>query len=644
MRKVGVDLRRSRVLAILCVLVVGVLIGTFASADEDRANEPPVIMSTSLPDGEQGSLYIFQLTATDPDDDVNDLEWSDDTDMFDVNETGTILFGPENEDVGYNYFNVTVEDPGGGSDTVEFRLYINNVNDPPSLNYIPPQQAMEDQEYSLNVSEYVEDPDLLLPSEFRDRITYRDDTVSLNTNVETGEVKWRPSNDDVGELFFTITVTDTKGRSAQQEIKITVSNTNDAPVIGIIGKQKLVQGRSYTFIIPVTDQDMEVSGYQEVLSFNNDNTDLFEIERATGRISFTPENSHVGIWEVKVSVTDKAGATASKVIVFDVENENDRPSIEYVSAQTVDEGELFQLQMVTIDPDMELRLVDGEPVDPDEVLVYRTNSTRITIDHWSGLLSFTPNDADMRRGVLVVRVTVVDSSSETATVDITFRVVDVNHPPNDLMIIGLEDGQVVRTDEKYQVAASARDDRDSPGDLEFKFSIGEELLGKVQDFEWVPDGEGPYPFTLEVTDSEGASNRLVLLIIILNIPVLPDIMDPLPNDIIEEEEDVRFELDFPEDALDPEKDYTINVTSNVTGLLISTEVEEEMSFDTGRLPLGPHTITITLSDGTNEASTSLNITVERPTMKPGSPGMGLAISLAILAVVGTALVVSRRRG
>ena len=121
-------------------------------------------------------------------------------------------------------------------------------------------------------------------------------------------------------------------------------------------------------------------------------------------------------------------------------------------------------------------------------------------------------------------------------------------------------------------------------------------------------------------------------------------MEPLPNEIIDEEEDVRFELEFPEDTMDPEKDYTINVSSNVSGLLFTGEVEEEMAFDTGRLPLGPHTITITLSDGTNEASTSLNITVERPTMKPGSPGMGAMISLAILAVVGTALVVYRRRG
>ena len=122
MRKVGVDMRRSRVLAILGVLVVGVLIGTFSSAAEDRANEPPIIMVSQLPDGEQDSYYSFNLTATDPDDDVNDLEWSDDSDMFDVNDHGGISFLPGNEDVGFNFVNITVEDPGGLNDTVEFEV------------------------------------------------------------------------------------------------------------------------------------------------------------------------------------------------------------------------------------------------------------------------------------------------------------------------------------------------------------------------------------------------------------------------------------------------------------------------------------------------------------------------------------------
>ncbi len=637
-------MRITNVMTILCVLVACALMATPTFASEDRSSEPPVINEVLLPDGIQDTPYIFNLTATDPDNDASELYWSDDTDLFDISGTGAIYFMPANKDVGYNLFNVTVADPAGNIDTAEFQLFIANVNDPPILRWIPDQIAPEGEQFVLELSDYVEDPDLELPSEFRDRITYRDDTTTVDTNVETGRVTWTPDNSDVGELFFVATIQDSKGRYDQQEIKITVTNTNNPPDIGIIGKQNLVQGRLFTFIIPVTDPDMEVYGYKEVLSFRNDNTDLFEIDEATGRISFTPENNHVGIWEVKVSVTDKVGATASKVIVFDVENENDRPSIDYVRAQTVEDGELFQLQIVAGDPDMEPRLVDGESVDPDEVLEYRTNSTRITIDRWSGLLSFTPNDDDLRMKVLVVRVTVVDRSSDMTTVDITFTVVDVNRPPIDLKIIGLEDGQVVRTDEKYEVAFSAKDDSDSPGDLDFKFYIGEELLGKVQNFEWVPEGEGLCPLTLEVTDSEGASTRLVLWIIILNIPVLPDIMEPLPNDIIDVEEEVRFELDFPEDAMNPEKDYTINVSSNVSGLLFTGEVEEEMAFDVGRLPLGPHTITITLSDGTNEASTSLNITVERPTMKPGSPGMGVAISLAIMAVVGTALVVYRKRG
>jgi hypothetical protein len=612
-------------------------------ASGDRANEPPVITEVLLPDGEQDRGYVFNLTAVDPDDDESELVWSDDTDMFDITEAGMIFFMPKNGDVGYNYFNATVEDPGGNTDTEVFSLFIANVNDPPELNYIPPQTASEGELFVLELSVYVEDPDLELPSEFRDRITYRDDTTKLDTNVETGQVTWTPDNDDVGEHFFMATITDTKGRSAQQEIKITVTNTNNPPVIGIIGKQNLVQGRDYSFIIPVSDPDFDAYGYDEELSFSNDYTDLFVIDAAMGRIYFTPENKHVGIWEVTVTVTDAADATSSRVITFDIENENDKPSIEYIPAQNAIVGELLELQIIATDPDMEARLVDGGPVDPNEALEYRCNSTRVTLDRYTGLLSFTPNMDDARRKVLVVRLTVVDTSSETSTVDIMFAVSVVNRPPSNLRIIGMEDGQVVRTDEKYPLSASAKDDNDGQVDLEFRWYIGEDLLSQVQNFQWIPEGEGPLPMTLEVTDSEGASSELMLLVTILNIPVLPEIMEPLPNDVIDNEEEVRFELDFPEDALDPEKNYTVTITSDVSGILFTGDAQEEMAFETERLPIGTHNLVVTLSDGTTEASTSFNITVERASMKTDSPSIGVVISLIALAVIGTSLVVYRKR-
>jgi hypothetical protein len=408
--------------------------------------------------------------------------------------------------VGRNYFNVTVTDPDGLIDEMELVLFVQNVNDPPVWEYIPPQTINEDEEWTFDVSDYVSDPDLLLPEEFRDRLTFRDDTTKLDTNVETGVITWTPTNDDVDEHFFTITVTDTKGRSDQQEIKITVENIPDPPEPGIIGKQNLVQGRDYEFTIPVTDEDMEAEGVTEVLTFQSDQPDLFTIDPSTGRIDFTPDNDQVGTWTVKITITDSFGLKAEVDVIFDVENENDKPTIEYIPAQQLTEDVPFELDIVASDPDMEERLIDGEMVDPDERLTYRTNNTRVMIDN-DGKLTFTPTNDDAKLRTMVVRITVVDASSETATVDVTLAITGVNDPPESLQIIGLVEGQNIDEGKKITLRGTAVDIDDTPDKLVYRWYAGTTLIGQTQDITWKVKGDGATTIKLVVADAEQAETE-----------------------------------------------------------------------------------------------------------------------------------------
>ncbi len=472
-------------------------------------NDAPKWKDVLLPEGEQDTFYSFNLTATDADNDVSELTYSTDATFFTMSSASPeIAFRPTNDNVGYNYFNVTVEDPDGMTDSMELVLFVQNVNDPPTISYIEPQMAKEGELFSLNISDYVEDPDLDLPDEFKDRITYRDDTTKLDTNVETGEVTWTPENADVGEHFFTITVTDTKGRSDQQEIKIVVENVNDPPEPGIIGKQNLVQGRDYEFTIPVNDPDFEAQGVNEVLTFTSDQPDLFTIDPTTGRIDFTPENEHVGTWTVVITVTDSAGAAVPVTVLFDIENENDKPEIEYIPAQQLTEDVPFSYQITASDPDMELRLLDDEPVDPDERLTYRTNNTRVLIDN-DGLLTFTPTNDDAKHNTMVVRITVVDASSETATVDVTFAITGVNDPPEDLSIIGVIPGQTLKEGKKVQLRGTALDIDDDADKLVYKWYLGTTLIGQTQDITWKVKGPKNSQLKLVVSDSEQAEAELV---------------------------------------------------------------------------------------------------------------------------------------
>ncbi len=474
-------------------------------------NDAPRWKPTLLPDGEQDSFYSFNLTATDKDNPTGDLTFSDDSEYFEITVSGEIAFIPRNEHVGRLYFNVTVFDLDGLSDEMELMLFVVNVNDPPILRYIEPQEAYEDELFTINVADFVEDPDLLLPAEFRDRITYRDDTPKLDTNLETGIVTWdTPTNEDVGDFYFKITIQDSKGRYAEQEIKIEVFNTNDPPELGTISRQVLHQDSLYTFNVPYEDEDLDVPGVDEELTFSNDHTDLFTIDAATGRIQFTPENDQVGVWEITITVMDIDGETDEKSIIFEVLNENDSPDIEYIRVQELVEDVPFELQVSATDPDLEERLADGLPVDPDEEMSYRTNSTRVPIDPVTGLISFTPTNEDAKWGSLMVKITVVDSSSETATIDVLFNIEGVNDPPDELSIIGLLVGQEVKTDKKYQLMAQAKDVDNTPEELTYMWYVGTTLIGQTQTLEWQPKGKGLTEVRLVVSDPAGDESTLSL--------------------------------------------------------------------------------------------------------------------------------------
>jgi len=467
-------------------------------------NDAPRIKVIQLPDGEQDEYYSCNLTATDVDNLVSELTWSDDSPMFTITSSGEIAFIPRNADVGYHTFNVTVADIEGAKDLVQFTLFIANVNDPPTLAYIEPQTANEDEIFTLDVSKYVTDPDLLIPLEWRDHITYRDDTPKLETNLETGIITWdMPKNEDVGDFYFKITVQDSKGRYDEQEIKITVNNVNNPPSLGTIPRQVLHQDSPYMFNVPYSDPDLDVPSAGEELTFSNDLHELFTIDAATGRIQFTPVNNQVGVWEISITVTDVGGLSATKKIVFEVVNKNDAPELEYIKVQQLTEDTAYTLQVLAVDPDMELRLVDNLPVDPNERLEYRTNSTRVPIERDSGLISFTPTNDDAKIGDIMVKITVIDRSSETATEDVLFKVTNVNDPPQELSIVGVVEGQQLLEGKTYQLIGSAKDIDNGGEQLTYMWYAGATVIGQTATVQWKIKGHGPMVLKLIVSDPDG---------------------------------------------------------------------------------------------------------------------------------------------
>jgi hypothetical protein len=311
----------------------------------------------------------------------------------------------------------------------------------------------------------------------------------------------------VGERFVTFSVTDSESKTDQQQIKVEVRNSNDEPSINAVPKQKLSQGTRHVLTIVVEDDDLEDwvkdAGYDESHTWSNDHTELFEISPTGGSIDFTPENEDVGTWEVTITVTDSEGASASRVVIFEILNVNDAPEFKKVATeQDVVEDVPFTMTINASDPDMEVRKLDGELVDPLESISFRTNNTAVTITD-AGVLSFTPTNADALRNRVTVRIFVYDNEGDEDNWDIVFKVQQVNDLPENLNIIGLVDLQKIKEGSKVTLRGTATDQENTETQLTYKWYAGTTLIGSFQVFEWEVKGNGATEIILEVTDQDG---------------------------------------------------------------------------------------------------------------------------------------------
>lgn len=107
---------------------------------------------------------------------------------------------------------------------ITFKVHINPINDPPELNLIGTQTAIEDQ--WLNFTLTATDPD------DGDLLTYNCDVTdrsNFNINSSTGEISFFPLNKNVGILNVNFSVHDSKNVYDFENIIINISNTNDPP-------------------------------------------------------------------------------------------------------------------------------------------------------------------------------------------------------------------------------------------------------------------------------------------------------------------------------------------------------------------------------------------------------------------------------
>src|SRR6185437_7154724 len=135
---------------------------------------------------------------------------------------------------------------------------------------------------------------------------------------------------------FTVTVTDDKGAVATQDVTVTVTGTNDKPVITSSAQGGTVQEDvKLTATGQVTSSDVD-HGATATYSGNATGTyGSFAVNAATGVWTYTLDNanhqdlaqgeSHTETFTV--TVTDDHGATATQPVTITITGTNDKPVI-----------------------------------------------------------------------------------------------------------------------------------------------------------------------------------------------------------------------------------------------------------------------------------------------------------------------------
>jgi PKD repeat protein len=187
-------------------------------------NDPPEFLNEVPP---QVDIYEDEIVwlfhpATDEEDDQ--LTWSADSERFPISSTnGSIRFDPTHADIGDWWFNVTVTDSGGLTDTVSFKVVVVNVNDAPVITSISPENGTvfkEGRRVTFTVVAMDEDGDDVT-------VTWASDGKVLGTGTSLDYKKLKP-----GTHVIKVSISDGID-TIEEEFTLVIKKEEEGPAFGM---------------------------------------------------------------------------------------------------------------------------------------------------------------------------------------------------------------------------------------------------------------------------------------------------------------------------------------------------------------------------------------------------------------------------
>ena len=582
---------------------------SFTLTVTDTNQAPALAAITNQSVAESASLSI-PLSATDPDGDGMTLSQTGLPTFCslsdNLNGTGSISCNPGLADTGTYPITVTVTDDGTPvlTNSRSFTLTVTDTNQAPALSAITNQSVAENASLSIPLNATDADGDAMVLSQ-SGMPTFCSLTDNLNG---AGSISCNPGLSNAGSYPITVTVTDngTPVLTDSKSFTLTVTDTNQAPVLSLIGSQSVAEGA--TLVVPISASDPDNNGMTLSQTGLPTFCSLSDNLNGTGSISCNPLTGDAGTHTSTVTVTDNGSpnlsdSTTFTIVVIAVAT-NQAPVLALIANQGVDETANLVIPLSATDADGNSLAFSHSGLPTFCSLSDNLNGT--------GSISCNPGLADA--GSYFITVTVTDNGTPNLSDSQNFglTVIDTNQAP----VLALIANQSIAENTSLVISLSAADADGnnlafSSAGLPTFCSLSDNLNGTGSiSCNPLPGDAGTYTNTVTVTDNGtpvlADSRSFTLTVTDTNqAPVLTTIT----NQSVAENTSLVIALS----ATDSDGD---SMTMSQSGLPVFCSLIDNLngtgsiSCNPGLADAGSYSITVTVTDnGTPNLSDSQNFSL-----------------------------------
>ncbi|MEM8912141.1 MAG: putative Ig domain-containing protein, partial [Planctomycetota bacterium] len=559
----------------------------------NEVNDAPVFSPVADANVDEGSELAFTVSANDVDLPQQTLAFSLASNApqgASISSSGDFSWTPsESQGPGVFEFAILASDGVATTTSETVTVTVADVNNAPVLASIGNQSTDEHELLTFIASATDSD----LPANTLS-FSLGDNAPTGASITDEGVFQWSPGETQDGNHNIEVIVSDGL-LSDTETISVTVTETNEAPVLAAIGSQTLTEHVQHSFTATASDSDEPAQN----LSFSLSGTvPTGAAITPTGEFSWTATEEQHGVFTFNVVVSDGI-SEAAEVVTFTVGETNEPPVLAAITNQQINENELLTFTAAATDSDL-----------PAQDLTFTLNNAPAGASITpAGVFTWTPGEND-GGGTFDFTVSVTDGQANVSSSSITVTVVETNDPP----VVTTIGSQTIGEHRLLAFTASATD-ADLPAQS-LTFSLGTNAPGGATitpegQFTWTPtEADGGTNFTFDVIVNDGSLESRQQILITVDetneLPVLADVPDQsaFSGDLL------AFNVTATDADL-PLNTLTFSLDGNVpSGAQISDQ--GTFTWTPTESQVGDHTFDIVVRDGASDStpvSQSLTVSV-----------------------------------